>query len=111
YNLVAEEPRFLEGIERLERGRKEYRVALMCSEENPAVCHRHLLIGRVLSSRGVPYLHIRGDGALQSEEEVRRTEGKKVDVYQPSLFGDADDRPWRSLKPLAGKNRADEEAI
>src|SRR5262245_28981109 len=66
YNLVAEQPSFRQALERLERGRREYRIALMCSEENPAVCHRHLLIGRVLSERGVPLLHIRGDGTLQS---------------------------------------------
>ncbi|MBI3408872.1 MAG: DUF488 domain-containing protein [Planctomycetes bacterium] len=103
YNLVALEPRFLEGLERLERGRREFRIALMCSEENPAVCHRHLLVGRVLSGRGVPLLHIRGDGTLQSDDEVRRSEGKKIEVYQPTLFGEVDDRPWRSLRPLAAK--------
>lgn len=110
YDLVAQEPAFLQGLARLEKGRAQFRTALMCSEENPAVCHRHLLIGRVLSERGVPYMHIRGDGVLESDVEVRRTLGKRTDVYQPTLFGDADvdEKPWRSLKPLAATDRTDD---
>jgi len=38
----AESPEFLSGIERLERGRDQYRIALLCSEEDPAGCHRAL---------------------------------------------------------------------
>jgi uncharacterized protein (DUF488 family) len=103
YHQLAQDERFLEGLGRLERGRQDYRIALMCSEENPAVCHRHLLVGHVLSERGVSLHHIRADGTVQIDQEVRRTQGKKVDVYQPSLFGDMDAMPWRSLKPLASK--------
>jgi len=35
YGKVAETPEFLDGIARLERGADEFRVALMCSEEDP----------------------------------------------------------------------------
>src|ERR1700722_14513807 len=64
YYRVAESPTFLKGIERLEQGIRRYRVALLCSEENPAVCHRHLLVGRVMDKRGTKMLHIREDGRL-----------------------------------------------
>ena len=76
YSRVAESSLFLEGLERLQEGLREFRLALLCSEENPAACHRRLLVGRVLAERGVAIDHIRGDGRLQSEAElIRAIEG------------------------------------
>ena len=49
YRLVAGSSHFLQGIERLEKGMAQYRVAIMCSEEDPTDCHRHLLVARVLT--------------------------------------------------------------
>ena len=37
-------------------GIRQYRVALMCSEEDPAECHRNLLVSRVLAERGLERL-------------------------------------------------------
>src|SRR5256885_6167035 len=33
----------------------------LCSEEDPAGCHRHLLIGRVLAVRGTELKHVRSE--------------------------------------------------
>ena len=66
YSRVAESPLFLKGIEHLEEVGKASRVAIMCSEEDPTACHRHLLIGRVLAQQGINLLHIRGDGHIQT---------------------------------------------
>jgi uncharacterized protein (DUF488 family) len=99
YWRVAESPVFLEGIERLERGRAEYRVALMCSEEDPAVCHRYLLVSRVLTQRGVGVEHIRGDGAAQSQRDVDRASG----VGQGMLFADLERDSWKSLRSVLPK--------
>ena len=38
------------------------RAALVCSEGDHRHCHRHLLIGQTLLSRGVRVLHIQPDG-------------------------------------------------
>lgn len=70
YDRVAATPLFQEGLSRLERGIQEYKVALLCAEENPAACHRRLLVGRVLIDRGFQVDHIRGDGTVQTEEEI-----------------------------------------
>ena len=70
YDRVAETELFQEGVSRLEKGIREYNVAMLCAEENPAACHRRLLIGRVLLSRGIQVDHIRGDGRIQTEAEV-----------------------------------------
>src|SRR5579872_4880849 len=74
YHCVAASPLFQEGLERLEKGLREYRIALLCSEENPAGCHRRLLIGRVLAEHGFDVQHIRGDGRLQPEADLVREE-------------------------------------
>lgn len=87
YSQIAESPLFLEGIDRLMKGIKTYRVAVMCGEENPANCHRRLLVGRVLAKRGVSVRHIRGDGTIQDEDELAREEYQsKGEQAQLSLF-------------------------
>jgi uncharacterized protein (DUF488 family) len=70
YARIAETAEFAGAIDRVERGAERYRIALLCSEENPAVCHRHLLIAPALSERGIEYLHIRGDGSLLPDEQL-----------------------------------------
>lgn len=67
YAQRAQSPEFLAGIERVERGAAQYRIALMCAEEDPGNCHRKLLVGRVLIERGMELLHIRGKGRVETE--------------------------------------------
>lgn len=87
YSKIAESPDFKSGLERLLSGIEKFRVALMCSEENPMNCHRRLLVGRVLLNAGVEVLHIRADGTIQSEEQVSSEQYKRNgDVNQQSLF-------------------------
>ncbi|HET7076921.1 MAG TPA: DUF488 domain-containing protein [Chloroflexia bacterium] len=104
YGRVAEAAWFLDGIARLEKGRRQYRVAVMCSEENPAGCHRRLLVGRVLAARGTPVQHIRGDGRLQTEAELEHEEaGPDTGAIQPSLFDTAEVTVWRSIRSVLRK--------
>jgi len=99
YNLVAESPLFLSGIERREIGIQRYRVAILCAEEDPTGCHRRLLVGRVLAERGVPVLHIRGDGQVQSEEQVQEA----AHDGQLSLFDAQEVREWKSIRSVLPK--------
>lgn len=99
YYRFAESAIFLGGIERLERGIRHYRVALMCSEENPSICHRHLLVGRVMAGRGALIQHIRGDGTIQADSELQVPAH-----YQRSLFDLPEENTWKSLRSvLRGK--------
>lgn len=70
YTRIAQSELFAEGIARLTIGVKTYRVAIMCSEENPVNCHRRFLIGRVMADHEITIQHIRKDGRIQSEAEV-----------------------------------------
>jgi len=101
YGRMGKDEEFLAGIARLERGADEFRVALLCSEEDPAHCHRRLLIGRVLVERGAELLHIRGDGGLHDEAQVVKDSGKRLAEAQPALFADLDEDQWRSTASVS----------
>ena len=58
------------GISRLEKEILARTVALLCSEEDPSHCHRRLLVGWALEARGFTLQHIRGDGSIQTEDEM-----------------------------------------
>lgn len=95
YRLVAHTPVFNEGISRLESGLQRYRIALLCSEEDPSGCHRRLLVGRILAERGVEVRHIRGDGGVQPEEPPAGE--------QPALFQEVGE--WKSIRSVSQKRR------
>jgi uncharacterized protein (DUF488 family) len=77
YARVAESEHFRKGLERLQEHTQRFRLAMLCSEEDPSVCHRRLLITRVLRERGVAVMHIRASGALESEEEILQAKRQK----------------------------------
>jgi uncharacterized protein (DUF488 family) len=64
YEKIASSEKFLQGMERLEKGINDgWIIALMCAEEDPLKCHRHLLIARELElRRNISVRHIRSDG-------------------------------------------------
>lgn len=96
YGRVASTRFFAAGLERLldEAGRA--RVAIMCAEEDPAGCHRRLLVGRALAGRGVDVLHVRGDGRLETEADLAARDERE---RQQSLFADQAEE-WRSPRPV-----------
>ena len=103
YDRVAATSVFQEGLSRLERGIREYRVAVLCAEENPAACHRRLLVGRFLLDRGIQVDHIRGDGRIQTEEEVAAKADPSRD--QLSLFQKPEAEAWKSIPSVLRKRR------
>ena len=68
YPAVMTKDFFQKGIERLLEIGREKRAAVLCSEEDPAQCHRHHLIGRYLVGQGIVVLHIRGDGKTVKDQ-------------------------------------------
>jgi uncharacterized protein (DUF488 family) len=94
YGRVAGTEKFRQGIERLKGGLARWRVAVMCSEENPEACHRRLLIAKVLLEHGVRVWHIRRNGCLQHEGGVGPPDG--------TLFTTEDDW-WRSTQSALRK--------
>jgi uncharacterized protein (DUF488 family) len=103
YSKLCGDDLFQATIARLENGIERYRVALVCGEEDPAHCHRRLLIGRVLAERGHTMIHIRGDGRQDSDEAVAAEAGKPLVDTQPALFAELDEDQWRSTASVSPK--------
>jgi len=102
YSKIADSPDFKSGLERVLNGIEKFRVALMCSEENPANCHRRLLVGRVLASGGVEVFHIRADGSIQSEEQILSDQYKRNgDMNQQGLFVNEESSEWKSTQSVS----------
>jgi uncharacterized protein (DUF488 family) len=97
YARVERSRPFLDGIHRLEKEIQGRRVALLCSEEDPAGCHRRLLVGRVLSERGISVRHIRGDGSVQT--------GGEANGEQPALFPEAEVSVRKSIRSVSRRRR------
>ena len=70
YDRVARTERFREGVERVESGAVEHRMALMCAEKEPLDCHRTLLVGQALHERGTDVAHIHADGGLEPHADA-----------------------------------------
>lgn len=101
YDRLAESAGFRQGIQRLLGGIENYRVVLMCGEEDPTDCHRRLLIGRVLRGHGVRVLHVRGDGQVQTEDQVAAADWFRKTKGQKSLFDTEDPDEWKSIQSVS----------
>lgn len=89
YDRVEAQDFYQRGISQLLDGIARFRVCVMCAEEDPSRCHRRLLITRTLVRHGVTVRHIRGSGALESEDDLRASEN-------PSQLSLLDARPPRT---------------
>ena len=91
YGEVAATERFRAGLGRLLEGTGRYRVAMMCSEEDPSECHRSLLIGEALRRSGVSVSlrHIRARERLE----------------QLTIIDPGDVTPWRSARSVSPSTR------
>src|SRR5215211_304838 len=97
YALVGCSRPFLDGISRLEKELRTRTAALLCSEEDPARCHRRLLVGRTLEERGITLRHIRGDGSVETEDEVNGG--------QRNLFPETEASPRKSIRSVSRRSR------
>ena len=93
FELFSESPNFIRGIDNLKSSMAQgYSVALMCAEKNPAICHRSIMISRVLYGNGYNVNHILADGGIETQSDI---ESQLLDRYFPdrqqlSLFGEED---------------------
>jgi type I restriction enzyme S subunit len=85
YSFLAGRPYFRDGIERLMKGRKDYKIAMMCAEKEPLNCHRTILVARYLKKLKVPVQHILSDGSL---EDNQKTEERLLGLegFIPTIF-------------------------
>jgi uncharacterized protein (DUF488 family) len=82
YARRAAAPDFAIGIQQLVALSRDRRTTILCAEEDPARCHRRLLVTPALLRAGASVVHARGDGSLEPEPE-----GSSVVMQQLDLFG------------------------
>jgi uncharacterized protein (DUF488 family) len=70
------------GIQRLLEIVSERQAVVMCSEEDPMQCHRHLLITQTLLKQGITVWHIRSDGRVEEAKPLP----DEIESQQLSLF-------------------------
>jgi uncharacterized protein (DUF488 family) len=70
YRKMRSAPGFPAGLARLGAGSRSYRIAVMCSEQNPLECHRCLLVGRALHESGRHVVNLLHDGSSMTQEDV-----------------------------------------
>ncbi len=149
YGRLVTTPRFREGIVRLFEGTLRWKVALMCSEEDPTNCHRRRLITwalkldsqhepttqwrtpayEVIPEQHVQWLkttlsglslddptvlvhHIRGNGDVIEEQDLRDIEAK-IEAQRPhqlQLLQDEErDERWKSAHYIQDDDEIDEQ--
>ena len=81
YDLLAKEPLFAQGLERLRQGMEMYKIALMCAEKDPLDCHRAVLVARRMFESGTPVQHIHADGHLEGHLAM---EGRMLKLHKMS---------------------------
>ena len=69
YDAIEATPLYQDGLARLTSLARDRRVAFMCSEGDPAHCHREKLVARGLRRHGWAVHHILPDGAIQATEQ------------------------------------------
>ena len=86
YHLLARTELFKQGLQRLKKGMKSFRIALMCAEKDPITCHRTILICRHLRRDGIRISHILEDGSLEDNEDSIKRLMKSLKVPDTHLF-------------------------
>jgi uncharacterized protein (DUF488 family) len=85
YERIAKVPAFQSGLERVRKGARKFRLALMCAEKDCLECHRTILVCRHLR-RDLNIAHIQEDGALESHRHAEVRLMKEEKIPQTDLF-------------------------
>jgi len=86
YERLAKTQLFKQGIERVQEEMKSYRIALMCAEKDPLLCHRTLLIARHLQNREIEIKHILEDGNLENQRSAEQRLLRLLKIQVSDLF-------------------------
>lgn len=106
YEKMSREASFRDGLERLETGARDFRIAMMCSERHPLDCHRCLLVGRALKLRGHIVRHL-----LPTENWIDQDDVEARLLEEAGNFHDDMFIPYEIRLNSAYRKRADRVAF
>ena len=85
YERIAKLTAFQSGLERVRKGARKFRLALMCAEKDCLECHRTILVCRHLR-RDLNIGHIQEDGAVETHRDAESRLMKEEKIPQIDLF-------------------------
>lgn len=86
YEKIRQLPLFREGIDRLNRGMREFRIALLCAEKDPITCHRTILVCREFRGQQVLIRHVLADGSAEEQSDTEERLLKLTGLSEEQLF-------------------------
>ncbi len=90
YDLLAKTDLFQEGLRRVREGMKTHRIALMCAEKDPIMCHRTILVSRRLADKDIRVRHILEDGSIEENEDAMKRLMNLLKLPEQDLFTPAE---------------------
>ncbi|MPQ30547.1 DUF488 domain-containing protein [Clostridium estertheticum] len=82
FNKFSRTDLFQRGIERVKDGmKKDFKVALMCTEKDPIDCHRNILVAREFYKQGYNVKNILINSKIESQSEL---EQRLLEMYFPN---------------------------
>lgn len=103
YEAMARAPAFQAGLDRLETGAHDHRIALMCAEADPCTCHRCLLVGRALKARGHDVRHLLRDGQATNQAAIEARLLHEAGRAETDLFAGPVDPLAEAYRRQAGR--------
>jgi uncharacterized protein (DUF488 family) len=86
YHSLAKTTLFQQGVQRLRAGMESHRIALMCAEKDPILCHRTILVCRHLRDEGIKIRHILEDGSIEEHPDSLRRLLRTLKLQESNLF-------------------------
>ena len=91
YERLADTDLFRQGLDRVQKGMKDYRIALMCAEKEPLECHRTILVARHLVALGLVVQHIHADGRLEDHAAAVTRLKRMLRLPEDDMFRSSED--------------------
>lgn len=93
FEIFSKSESFLSGVEKLKKSmEKNYTFALLCSEKDPIMCHRTILVSRAFHMRGYKIIHLMSDGISITQEDIEERllniffpERNQISMFTPTL--------------------------
>jgi uncharacterized protein (DUF488 family) len=111
YERIAKLPAFQTGLERVRKGARKFRLALMCAEKDCLECHRTILVCRHLR-RDLQIGHIQEEGGIEPHRDAEGRLMKEEKIPQTDLFmseGDLIERAYDQRGPKIAYRENEEE--
>ncbi|NQU71045.1 MAG: DUF488 domain-containing protein [Rhodospirillales bacterium] len=84
WDKLRQWPELLDALDKLLFQAAHKTIALVCAEEDPMKCHRRFQLTPPLIDSGAEIIHIRGDGSIETEQDLaRRTGNPQLDLFGP----------------------------